>query len=117
MEYQEIQEQNVRELYGILQNADFVGYDKFLSNLKDLEVNEVATIFMRGFLRYYRAQKGDYIAVFMEKALRYKPEGAMKEDPNNPLFRTTLISGSIDLYNCYIEEVAGLDNITATSKK
>ena len=109
MGYQEIQEQYVSELYGILQNADFIGYDKFLSNQKDLEIGEAATILMRGFLRYYRAQKGDYIAVFMEKALRHNPEWAMKEDPNNPLFRTALISGSVDLYNCYMEEVPGLD--------
>ncbi|MCM1071431.1 MAG: hypothetical protein NC301_08635 [Bacteroides sp.] len=109
MDYQELQELNVRRLFTILRDADFGGYEAFLSNLNEMEVGEAATILMRGFLRYYRAQKADYIAVFMEKALRFNPEWAMTEDTNNPLLRTAFISGSKDLYDCYVEVVEGLD--------
>lgn len=109
MDYSDKPEQYVSRLYDILLNANFSQYDKFLKELKELECGEAATILMRGFLRYFRPQKGDYLAVFMEKALRYNSEWSMTDDPNNPLLRTTFISGSKDLYDCYVEVVEGLD--------
>ncbi len=104
-------ESYVRRLYDILENADFGAFDKFLKELAKMDDEAVAIILMRGFLRYYRPQKGDYIAIFMEKALRFNRDWAMAQDPNNPLIRTAFISGSVDLYDCYIEEAKGIDRV------
>ena len=103
------QESYIRRLYACMQEADITEYNAILNELAQLDNDVAATILMRAYLRYYRAQKGDYIASLMERALRFKQEWAQLDNVNNPLFRAALISGSKDLYDCYTEEVTGLD--------
>nr|AMP55550.1 hypothetical protein [uncultured bacterium] len=105
----DIQESYIERICETMQYANFHEYDEILNELSELQSEEATIILMRAFLRYYRAQKADFIATFMERAIRFNPEWALIENPNNPLFRVALISGSKDIYDCYVEEVHGLD--------
>jgi len=52
----------------------------------------------------YTTFKADSTAKMMEIIIRKRPNLAMLKFPGNYLFRVAIIHGSIDLYECYIEE-------------
>lgn len=106
----EAQEPYVNRLYQILSEASFSGFNKLLEELNQMSDKDASIILMRGFLRYYKASKADYIATWMEKAIHFNPNWAQVDGLDNPLLKSAFISGSKDLYDCYIEEVDGLDD-------
>lgn len=106
----ETQEPYVYRLYKILSEASFSDFNELLEELNQMSDEEAAFILMRGFLRYYKASKADYIATWMEKAICFNPNWAKVDGMDNPLLKSVFTSGSKDLYDCYIEVVQGLND-------
>lgn len=52
----------------------------------------------------YNTFKADSTAKLMEIIIRQKPRLAMLKFPENDMFRAAILRGSMDLYECYIEE-------------
>lgn len=69
----------------------------------------------QAILKAYTFYKADMLALFLEKAIRFNPEWSKVKDKGvNPLFRLGFLTGSWDLYQCFIEEVDGItDNMLA----
>ena len=57
----------------------------------------------RLFARYI-THKADSTAKLMEVIIRQKPRLSMFKFPANDMFRAAIARGSVDLYECYIEE-------------
>ena len=75
--------------------------DELLKVSKQEEVSyDLAT---RLFARY-TTFKADSTAKLMEVIIRQKPRLAMLKFPENDMFRAAILRGSMDLYECYIEE-------------
>jgi len=53
----------------------------------------------------YNTFRADAIAKLMETIIRKYPNLAMVGFPENYFFRLAIVRGSVDLYECYIEEV------------
>lgn len=102
-------ERYVAKIDKLIAEGNLSGYSAALKELDRLDSKESATILMRGFLRSYTSFRADAIALFMEMAIRHNMEWAKVHQEDNPLFRVCLVSGSMDLYDCYVEEVSGLD--------
>ncbi len=52
----------------------------------------------------YNTYKAGSTAKLMEVIIRQKPRLAMLKFPENDMFRAAILRGSLDLYECYIEE-------------
>jgi hypothetical protein len=55
-------------------------------------------------LSKYRSFNADSMAGLMKIAISYNPQIALLRFPENYLFRLAVIKGSMDLYECFIEE-------------
>ncbi len=63
-------------------------------------------------LKCHTFYKSDMLALFLEKAIHFNMNWAKFNGGKNPLFRVTFLTGSWDLYTCFIEEVEGLNEET-----
>lgn len=52
----------------------------------------------------YSSFNADAMAGLMEMAIKHNPQIALVNFPDNYLFHLTLLTGSVDLYECFIEE-------------
>lgn len=52
----------------------------------------------------YTSYKAEGTAQLMETIIRVNPQLALLKFPENYLFRTAVLKGSIELYECYLEE-------------
>lgn len=52
----------------------------------------------------YSSSNADAMAALMEMAIRHNREIALVKFPNNYLFHLILLTGSLDLYECFMEE-------------
>lgn len=88
------------------------GYAKVLDQLMPYRAFDAAKVVERAILRVLNESYhyGDNIAVLMEMAIRKNKEWALVNDDSNPLVESIMLSGSMDLYECYTEEVDGLTN-------
>ena len=59
-------------------------------------------------LKHYTTYKSGFLSKAMEIMIRKRPYLALVNHPNNFLFKVAVITGSKDLYECYIEEAAML---------
>ena len=84
-------------------------FSKILDSLKGEPAQNVCICLGQALLMGYTSFKADCRAKFLEIALRHTPEWGKFGGVKNPLFRASFTIGSIDLYECFIEEVPGLD--------
>ena len=66
----------------------------------------------RAILNCHTFFRSDMLAAFLEKAIRFNMDWAKVYGGKNPLFRVAFLTGSWDLYTCFVEEVEGLDEET-----
>lgn len=87
--------------------GDFDGIEKDIDMLlKQHSKDEVSKKLSEMILKNYTIHKSDFLAKVMEVIIRKSPDLAMIKHPENYLFKTSVITGSNDLYECYIEEAA-----------
>lgn len=93
------------ELYNCLDSADLKGFEKqvkeYLKIADDATASQGLAIFI---VKEYRAERADYMAKLMEIVIRCNPNLALINYPENHFFRIIMISGSIDLFECFTEE-------------
>ena len=88
------------------QKAEFIRVlDSIAAEPANIACSCIAMALMRGYTSY----RADAYAAFLEIALHHTPEWGSFAGVQNPLFRASLLTGSVDLYECFIEEVPGLD--------
>ena len=104
----ESQEPFIESICQLMKEGQLHSFKEELDKLARMSEDYAATVLMRSFLRYYRPQKADFIACWMEQAIRYNVQWALVGGIDNPLLRAAFVSGSKDLYDCYIEEVPDL---------
>ena len=86
--------------------CDASGLGKNVEELLKLTNDEDACMELsKRLFNRYNTFKADSTAKLMEIIIRKNPKMAMIKFPENYLFRLCVIRGSMDLYECYIEEV------------
>ena len=105
-------EEFIRELVVCFHKGSKSGYAKVLDQLMQYQALDAATVVKRAILRVLDESYhyGDSIAVLMEMAIRKNKEWALVNGDKNPMVESIMLSGSMDLYECYTEEVDGLTN-------
>jgi len=98
-------EEILAEIDDCMLRCDANGLAKNVDELLKVSKQEEACFELaaRLFARY-TTYKADSTAKLMEVIIRQKPRLAMLNFPNNDMFRTAILRGSTDLYECYIEE-------------
>ena len=101
MKKQEILKSIENDIY----SGSLKAFDKNIGLLFEIETDfeaskQLATIIAKQYTRF----KADMLAKFMEIILRKKPSIGLTNFPDNFLFRVSIIKGSKDLYDCFVEE-------------
>jgi hypothetical protein len=93
----EINEQVLNgELGGLEENTRLL-----VKQTSELEANQkLAEVLYRNYSQY----KSSYLAKVLETIIRINPRLALVDHPNNFLFKAAIITGSVEMYECYIEE-------------
>lgn len=93
------------EMDECLDFASISGFKEQVGNLLENHSDEEASLFLAQYLmEKYTAFKADGLATYLEIAIQKRPNLAMLNHPENPLFKLAVIRGSKDLYDCYMEE-------------
>lgn len=75
--------------------------DYYLQKTEDTEASQRLSEVL---YKYYTTYKSEYLAKIMEVIIRKRPSLAFVNHPQNFLFKTVLLTGSVDMYECYLEE-------------
>ena len=103
-------EKYVQALYDCFFQGSRSGLAKVLDQLMAYQALDAAIVVEYALLRVldHSYHYGDSVAGLMEMAIRKNKEWALVNGNNNPLVQSIIQSGSMDLYECYTEEVEGL---------
>lgn len=71
---------------------------------KGISEEEASRDFAEYLYHNYTTYKADTLAAIMQIMIKSNPNLALLKFPENFLYRLVIIKGSIDLYNCFIEE-------------
>jgi hypothetical protein len=100
-----IQQEILDEMYNCLDYADLKGFEvqvlKYLKTTDESTASQELAMFL---VNIYTAARADTIAKLMEIIIKCNPELALINYPENHFFRIIMISGSIDLFECFTEE-------------
>lgn len=98
-------EEILEEIDDCMLRCDAKGLAKNVDELLKVSKQEEACydLATRLFARY-NTYKADSTAKLMEVIIRQKPRLAMLKFPENDMFRAAILRGSVDLFECYIEE-------------
>ena len=95
----------LQEVDNCILNCDTMGFSKNVEELLSLTDEDDACHCLTQLLRrQYTTYKAASIAKLLEIIIRKRPNLAMIKYPDNYMFRLVMICGSMDLYECYIEE-------------
>jgi hypothetical protein len=72
--------------------------------LKHFDTREASTILAFYISKNFTTYKADGMAGLLQTMIRKDPALAQINHPDNPMFNLTIICGSVDLYECYMEE-------------
>ena len=93
------------ELYNCLDYADLKGFEKQVKDYIKTTDEKTASQDLATFIvTEYRAERADTMAKLMEIMIRVNPNLALINYPENHFFRIIIISGSMDLFECFTEE-------------
>lgn len=94
-----------KEMLKSLDRGDFNSIvekiDELLSVLSDYEASKHLSALI---LKEYTTYKSGYLASLLSTIIQRKPELAQVNHPENFLFKLCIVTGSKELYECYIEE-------------
>lgn len=94
------------EMYNCLDYADLNGFEMEVQTfLNSTDENTASQDLATFILSEYRAERADTMAKLMEIILQCNPNLALINYPENHFFRIVMITGSLDLFECYTEEV------------
>jgi len=90
-----------------LKYGDKACFEKNVQKLLNKVSEERATELLASYLyNRYTTFKADSIAGLMEIVIRKNLNLGLVNFPDNNLFRAAILRGSVDLFDCYIEEFA-----------
>lgn len=72
--------------------------------LKKTEDTEASQRLSEVLYKCYTTYKSEYLAKIMEVIITKRPNLAFVNHPQNFLFKTVLLTGSVEMYECYLEE-------------
>lgn len=105
------------QMYNCLDYADLDGFEeqvkKYLKTTDESTASQALATFI---VTEYTASKADTMSKLMEIIIRSNPNLALINYPENHFFRIIMISGSMDLFECYTEEAIE-PHIAKSSKK
>ena len=88
-----------------INNIDIEGLENNLDLLLGVVSDKEASVSLSQLLnKVYTSFKARGLAKIMEVIIRKRQNLALVNHPENPLFKLCVITGSFDLYECYIEE-------------
>ena len=95
----------LQKIDGYIVNGTLYGINKEVENLltivsEDEASQEVATLFVKNYSLF----KADGLAAILEKIIHGHKGLALVNGTLNPFFRLAIFKGSVDLYECYMEE-------------
>lgn len=86
---------------------DINGLGKHVDELITTTDEDTAGLLLsQQILNRYTTFRADSLAKVLEVIIRKKPNLAMIRFPQNYFFRLAVMIGSVDLYECYIEEAS-----------
>ena len=89
-----------------INKIDIEGFEDNLDLLFDSISDEEASVSLAQLLnKVYTSFKARGLAKIMKVIIRKRQNIALVGHPENALFKLCVVTGSIDLYECYIEEV------------
>lgn len=95
----------IDKLYDCTDSGDLVGFEKYikeyLKTTDEVTASKDLAIFI---VNDYTSFKADAKAKLMEVIIKCNPNLALINHPENHFFRICLVSGSLDLFECFIEE-------------
>jgi hypothetical protein len=93
------------KLYDCMDCADLIGFEKqvkkYLLTTDEATASQALAMFI---VTEYTAARADALAKLMEIIISCNPNLALIKHPENHFFRLCLIRGSMDLFECYMEE-------------
>ncbi|MFZ4799492.1 MAG: hypothetical protein ACOYMA_18480 [Bacteroidia bacterium] len=98
-------EEVLKEIDDCILNCDTRNLAKNVEELlSQTDEDDACQCISQILLRHYTTYRADATAALMEIIIRKHPNLATIKFPDNYLFRLVILSGSMDLYECYIEE-------------
>lgn len=93
------------EIHDQILNADLTELENNVRLLQEhtteLEASKkLSEIIYRNYTQY----KSEYLSKVLETIIRTNPRLALVNHPENFLFEATIITGSVEMYECYLEE-------------
>ena len=99
-------EEIIKEMYHCFDAADFTCFEEQVNNYLEICDEKIASEDLATFLlTEYTSAKSDFIAQLMEVVIRCNPNLALINFPENHFFKIAMVSGSMDLFDCYIVDV------------
>lgn len=93
------------ELYNRMDNVDLKGFEQQVKvYLRTTDESTASQDLAELIVTEYRAERADKLAKLMEIIIRCNTNLALINYPENHFFRIVLITGSMDLFECLIEE-------------
>jgi hypothetical protein len=100
-----IQKDILDEMHNCLDSADLKGFEvqvkKYLKSTKESTASQELAMFL---VNIYNAARSGFVATLMEIIIRCNSNLAIINYPENHFFRIIMITGSMDLFECFIEE-------------
>ena len=95
----------IDKLYDCTDTGDLVGFEmhirEYLKTTDEITASKDLAIFI---VNDYTSFKADAMAKLMEVIIRCNPNLALVNFPENHFFRICMVSGSLDLFECFLEE-------------
>lgn len=98
-------EQIFDEMDECLRHGSISGFNAQLDRLfKKLGENKASESFCEYIIGRYTTYKADTMARLLQEVIHKYPNVAHHQFPKNPLFKLVCFKGSMELFECYIEE-------------
>lgn len=113
-------EEIIEEMYNCLDYGNLNEFETQINNYLGICDVSTASVDLAMFLvKQYRSVIADSIAKWMEIIFRCNPDLALVNFPFNHFFRIILVTGSLELFECYIEEAIEphLENLSDEKQK
>jgi DNA-binding transcriptional regulator/RsmH inhibitor MraZ len=95
----------IEEMYDCLDSGNLNCFENQVKNYLEIsDINTASRDLATFLVKQYTAARADTISRLMEIIIRCNPTIALINYPENHFFKIVMISGSLDLFECYTEE-------------